>query len=142
LPSDEPSNRQSVNTGLRSNCTKLAPTLVGCGRACKPLQTTKGSTAVSCPMTQAYQASWTTSMLASRQITLKHAWENQHPDGMHLCLVWKSLPGMETARHKALQRVVHTAQYITGAKLPAILDLYTAHCQRKALKMVKDSKPP
>jgi hypothetical protein len=26
---------------------------------------------------------------------------------------------------KALQRVVHTAQYITGAKLPAIQDLYT-----------------
>ena len=25
---------------------------------------------------------------------------------------------------KALQRVVHTAQYITGAKLPAIQDLY------------------
>jgi hypothetical protein len=26
--------------------------------------------------------------------------------------------------HKALQRVVRTAQYITGAKLPAIQDLY------------------
>jgi hypothetical protein len=26
---------------------------------------------------------------------------------------------------KVLQRVVRTAQYITGAKLPAILDLYT-----------------
>ena len=26
---------------------------------------------------------------------------------------------------KALQRVVRTAQYITGAKLPAIQDLYT-----------------
>ena len=31
---------------------------------------------------------------------------------------------------KALQRVVHTAQYITGAKLPAIQDLYTRRCQR------------
>ena len=38
---------------------------------------------------------------------------------------------------KALQRVVHTAQYITGAKLPAILDLYTRRCQKKALKIVK-----
>ena len=36
---------------------------------------------------------------------------------------------------KALQRVVRTAQYITGAKLPAIQDLYTRHCQRKALKL-------
>jgi hypothetical protein len=36
---------------------------------------------------------------------------------------------------KALQRVVRTAQYITGAKLPSIQDLY----QRKALKIVKDS---
>ena len=40
---------------------------------------------------------------------------------------------------KALQRVVRTAQYITGAKLPVIQDLYTRRCQRKALKIVKDS---
>ncbi|KAK6299385.1 hypothetical protein J4Q44_G00308950 [Coregonus suidteri] len=40
---------------------------------------------------------------------------------------------------KALQRVVRTDQYITGAVLPAIQDLYTRRCQRKALKMVKDS---
>ena len=40
---------------------------------------------------------------------------------------------------KALQRVVRTAQHITGAKLPAIQDLYTRRCQRKALKIVKDS---
>ena len=31
------------------------------------------------------------------------------------------------------------AQYITGAKLPAIQDLYTRRCQRKALKIFKDS---
>jgi hypothetical protein len=41
--------------------------------------------------------------------------------------------------HKALQRLVRTAQYITGAKLPAIQDLYTRRCQRKMLKIVKDS---
>ena len=40
---------------------------------------------------------------------------------------------------KSLQRVVRMAQYITGAKLPAIQDLYTRRCQRKALKIVKDS---
>ncbi|KAK6299528.1 hypothetical protein J4Q44_G00295610 [Coregonus suidteri] len=44
--------------------------------------------------------------------------------------------------HKALQRVVRMAQYITGAKLPAIQDLYTRRCQRKALKIVKDSSHP
>ena len=42
----------------------------------------------------------------------------------------------------ALQRVVCTAQYITGAKLPVIQDLYTRRCQRKVLKMVKDSSLP
>jgi hypothetical protein len=43
---------------------------------------------------------------------------------------------------KALQWVVRTAQYITGAKLPAIQDLYNRWCQRKALKMVKDPSHP
>uniref|UniRef100_A0A673ZIN4 Alkylated DNA repair protein AlkB homologue 8 N-terminal domain-containing protein n=1 Tax=Salmo trutta TaxID=8032 RepID=A0A673ZIN4_SALTR len=43
---------------------------------------------------------------------------------------------------KALQRVVRMAQYITGAKLPAIQDLYTMWCQRKTLKIVKDSSHP
>ena len=43
---------------------------------------------------------------------------------------------------KALQRVVRMAQYITGAKLPAIQDLYTRRCQRKAPKIVKDSRHP
>jgi hypothetical protein len=37
---------------------------------------------------------------------------------------------------KALQRVVRTAQYITGVKLPAIQDLSTRQCQRKALQRV------
>ena len=36
------------------------------------------------------------------------------------------------SNHKALQRVVRTAEYITGAKLPAIQDRYTRGCQRKA----------
>jgi hypothetical protein len=31
---------------------------------------------------------------------------------------------------KALQRAVRTAQYITGAKLPAIQNLYTRQCQK------------
>jgi hypothetical protein len=43
---------------------------------------------------------------------------------------------------KALQRVVRTAQYITGAKLSAIQNLYTRQCQRKALKTIKDPSHP
>ena len=43
---------------------------------------------------------------------------------------------------KALQRVVRMAQYITGAKLPAVQDLYTRWCQRKAQNIVKDSRHP
>ena len=43
---------------------------------------------------------------------------------------------------KALQRVVRTAQYITGGKLPTIQDLYTRQCQRKALKNVRDYSQP
>ena len=43
---------------------------------------------------------------------------------------------------KALQGVMRMAQYITGAKLPAIQDLYTRRSQRKALKIVKDSSHP
>jgi hypothetical protein len=37
MPSDEQSNRQSINTGLRLNRYTPALTLVGCGKACKPL---------------------------------------------------------------------------------------------------------
>ena len=43
---------------------------------------------------------------------------------------------------KALQRVVRTAQYITGAKLPNTQYLYTRRCQREAQKIVKDSSHP
>jgi hypothetical protein len=42
---------------------------------------------------------------------------------------------------KALQSVVRTAQYITGVKLPAIQNLYTRQCQRKALKIVRLQPP-
>ena len=38
---------------------------------------------------------------------------------------------------KSLQRVVLGRTHITGAKLPAIQDLYTRRCQRKALKLPK-----
>ncbi|KAI4876403.1 hypothetical protein NFI96_004024 [Prochilodus magdalenae] len=43
---------------------------------------------------------------------------------------------------KALQRVVQTAQYITGVQLPNLLELYTSCCQRKTRKILKDSTHP
>ena len=66
------------------------------------------------------------------------------------CTIESILTGCTTAWYgncsasdrKALQRVVFTAQYITGANLPAIQDLYTRRCQRNALKIVKDSSHP
>ena len=66
------------------------------------------------------------------------------------CSIERILTGCITAWYgnclasdrKALQRVVRTAQYVTGAKLPAIQDLYTRRCQRKALQIVKDSSHP
>ncbi|KAM9471619.1 uncharacterized protein ACWYII_007379 [Salvelinus alpinus] len=66
------------------------------------------------------------------------------------CIIENILTGCITAWYgncsasdrKTLQRVVRTAQYITGAKPPAIQDLYTRQCQRKALKIVKDSSHP
>ena len=59
------------------------------------------------------------------------------------CTIESIHTGCMTAHYcKALQRVVRTAQYITGAKIPAIRYLYTTWCQRKALKIVKDSSHP
>ncbi|KAI4885725.1 hypothetical protein NFI96_026178, partial [Prochilodus magdalenae] len=43
---------------------------------------------------------------------------------------------------KALQRVVRTAQYITGVQLPNLLDLYTSRCRRKTRRVLKDSTHP
>ena len=66
------------------------------------------------------------------------------------CTIESILTGCITAwygnylasNRKALQRIVRTAQYITGAKLSAIPDLYTTRYQRKALKSIKDSSHP
>ena len=61
---------------------------------------------------------------------------HQHESILTGCITaWYS--NCSASDRKALQRVVNTAQYITGAKLPAIQDLYTRRCQRKALEIVK-----
>ena len=66
------------------------------------------------------------------------------------CTVESILTGCITAWYgncsasnlKSLDRVVSTAQYITGAELPVIQDLNTRRCQRKTIKMFKDSSRP
>ena len=40
---------------------------------------------------------------------------------------------------KALQRVVRSAQCITGGKLPVLQDTYTTRCHRMAKKIIKDN---
>ena len=61
---------------------------------------------------------------------------------IYSCTIESILTGCITAWYgncsasdrKALQRLVRTAQYITGVKLPAIQDLHTKWCQRKAIE--------
>ena len=48
-----------------------------------------------------------------------------------------------TARNRrGLQRVVQSAQRITGGKLPALLDTYSTQSHRKAKKIIKDINHP
>ena len=73
----------------------------------------------------------------------------QIPKKLYSCTIDSILTGCITGWYgncsttdlKALQWVVRTAQYITGAKLPAIQDLYTRQCQRMALKIVRLQPP-
>ncbi|KAI4873905.1 hypothetical protein NFI96_008067 [Prochilodus magdalenae] len=68
----------------------------------------------------------------------------------YTCTVENVLTGSITTRYgnctaierKALQRVVRTAQYITGVQLPNLLDLYTSRCLRKTRRILKDSTHP
>lgn len=82
---------------------------------------------------------------------VKRARQNLFPpsgDWKYLAWVLRSSKGItalygncSASDRKALQRVVRTTQYVTGAKLPAIQDLYTRWCQRKALKIVRLQPP-
>jgi hypothetical protein len=47
-----------------------------------------------------------------------------------------------TFDRKELQREVLATQYITGAELPVIQDLYIMWCQREARKTVEDASHP
>jgi hypothetical protein len=77
------------------------------------------------------------------------AWVLRSSKRFYSCTIKSILAGCITAwygncsasDHKALQSM-WTAQYMTRAKLHAILDLYTRLCQRKALKIVRDTSHP
>ena len=43
---------------------------------------------------------------------------------------------------KAFQRVVRSAQRITGGKLPALQDTYSTQCHKKAIKIIQVQQPP
>ena len=43
---------------------------------------------------------------------------------------------------KALQRVVQSAQRITGGKLPSLQDTYSTLCHRKAKNIIKNNNHP
>uniref|UniRef100_A0AAZ3QQU1 Alkylated DNA repair protein AlkB homologue 8 N-terminal domain-containing protein n=1 Tax=Oncorhynchus tshawytscha TaxID=74940 RepID=A0AAZ3QQU1_ONCTS len=66
------------------------------------------------------------------------------------CTIESILSGCITAwygncsshNRKALQRVVRSAQRITGGKLPALQDTYTTRCHRNAIKIIKDNNHP
>jgi hypothetical protein len=68
----------------------------------------------------------------------------------YTCTIESILSGCITARNgnctahnrKALQRVVRSAQRITGGKLPALQDTYTTRCHRKAIKIIMDNNHP
>jgi hypothetical protein len=61
----------------------------------------------------------------------------EHSDRLHHSLVWQLLSLWPLGTTEG-----STAQYITGAKLPAIQYLYTRRCQRTDLTIVKDSSHP
>ncbi len=43
---------------------------------------------------------------------------------------------------KALQRVVHLAEHISGSALPSLQDIYLKRCKSRAVKIIKGSNHP
>ncbi|KAI4872668.1 hypothetical protein NFI96_000385 [Prochilodus magdalenae] len=62
----------------------------------------------------------------------------EHPEQLYHRLVW----GLEISDLKTLQRIVRTAEKIIGVSLPAIMDIYTTLCIRKATSIVDDPIHP
>jgi hypothetical protein len=69
---------------------------------------------------------------------------------MYRCAIESILSGYITAwygnctahNRRALQMVVHSAQCITGGKLPALQDTYSTRCHGKTKKIIKDNNHP
>ncbi len=75
---------------------------------------------------------------------------NKHPDTAFIiagdcvltqCIsVWYGNSSSQDC--KALQRVVHLAERISGSALPSLQDSYLKRCRRRAVKIIKDSNHP
>ena len=77
------------------------------------------------------------------------AWQLK-PSNFYRCTIENILSGCITARYgnctasnrRALQRMVRSAQRITGGKLPALQDTYSTRCHRKVKNIIKDNNHP
>jgi hypothetical protein len=80
---------------------------------------------------------------ASQSLSNRHISTSTVQRGLHESVLraWIAAYNCSASARKALPRVVRMAQYITGAKLPAIQDLYARWSQRKALHIIRDSSP-
>jgi hypothetical protein len=63
-------------------------------------------------------------------------------EGILLCCITAWYGNFTALNCKALQRVVRSAQRITGGTLPALHDTYSTRCHRKAKKIIKDNNHP
>ncbi len=59
-------------------------------------------------------------------------------DSEYLSVVWK----VSSQDCKALQRVVHLAEHISGSALLTLLDIYLKRCKSRAAKIIKASNYP
>jgi hypothetical protein len=78
---------------------------------------------------------WHVSSDPQKVLQLHH---QEHPDWLHHCLV-RQLLGL---RPQGITEDSVNGPVNHWGQTPAIQDLYTRRCQRKALKIVKDSRPP
>ena len=58
------------------------------------------------------------------------------------CTIDSILLGCTACNRRALQRVVRSAQRITGGTLPSLQDTYSTRCHRKAKQIIKDNNHP
>ncbi|CDQ88906.1 unnamed protein product [Oncorhynchus mykiss] len=106
--------RHPIGRRVSSSLMSTSPTMVQIHQDSREEGTTKPFPA------QETEEIWYGSPDPQKVLQLQH---REHPDQLHHHTT------------EALQRIVCTAQYTTGAKHPAIQDLYNRRCQREAHKI-------